>query len=99
MTHSMKRRRIVAALAVGAAVAASLTALPATASTSCNYNAITINVGEGAEPPSAAIGHTHFTGNHYIAFTAGSTWHYWADNNGGWDGDTWDTFYATRTCN
>ncbi len=24
------------------------------------------------------------------------TW--WADNSGGSDGDTWDTFYSTKTC-
>ncbi len=70
----------------------------AQASMSCTYSRIVINSGSGAEPSSFAYGHSHRTGNHYIKSSAGGRWEYWADNNGGLDGDTPDTFYGVVQC-
>lgn len=97
-------RKLVAAAATGLLVTAGLLvpASTATASTACSGSSITINKPSGAEAASTASGHGHVTGNHYIRSTAISagkviyTW--WADNSGGSDGDTWDTFYSTKTC-
>jgi hypothetical protein len=98
-------RRIVAALCGGLAAgagAATIVATPASASGGCSGSLITINSNPGAEPPSRARGHAHATGNHYIKLTypVGDrrivVW--WADNNGGRDGDTTDTYYTSTTC-
>ena len=74
------------------------------ASTGCSGQWITINSGKGGEPPSRVIGHRHITGNHYIkevkVFRGYKKLVWWADNNGGVDGDTQDTYYGTsRACN
>jgi len=76
-------------------------ALPgaAHASTACDGYAITINGNPGAEPPSRATGHTHRTGNHYVRYIySNGVWEWWADNNGGSNGDTVDTYYGSRQC-
>ncbi|MBI4933834.1 MAG: hypothetical protein HY828_08150 [Actinobacteria bacterium] len=75
------------------------------ASTSCSVATIWINGNPGAEPGSWAKGHTHATGNHYVGYYYYSSglgrwvWVYYADNNGGEDGDTADTLYGSTTCN
>ena len=82
----------------------------ASASGGCHgYEWITINSGRGAEPPSRVRGHRHFTGNHYIKGVipiyrnnrlVSKRFVWWADNDGGFDGDTKDTRYEiTRQCN
>lgn len=69
------------------------------ADTCCSAGIITINSGGGAEPASYAYGHTHRTGNHYVRYIySNGVWEWWADNNGGSDGDTRDTFYGFRQC-
>jgi hypothetical protein len=74
----------------------------ASASKACNAEQITINSGGGAESPSRAWGHTHRTGNHYVKYisrsSAGNIWYWYADNNGGIDGDTADTYYGSILC-
>ncbi|WP_158890345.1 hypothetical protein [Amycolatopsis anabasis] len=100
----MNRNRIWAAIGSAgllASVGAGLvvTAAPAQADKRCSYQRIAINNNPGAEPGSYANGHKHRTGNHYILrITDGNKYHYWADNNGGRDGDTWDTFYGYKRC-
>lgn len=78
------------------------TATTAQADTRCEWGTIRINGNPGAESPSNASGHSHNTGNHYvgrITNTGGNLVVDWyADNNGGDDGDTWDSFYGTRLC-
>ena len=86
---------LVAASAVGVSVAAGPTA---SASSSCSASVIRINTGAGAERASWAMGHRHRTGNHYIKRRSGNVLHWWADNNGGLDGDTRDTPYRVRVC-
>lgn len=70
----------------------------AQADTRCSWSTITINSGKGAEAPSAASGHKHNTGNHYVGYIAGDLVDWYADNNGGSDGDTWDSYCGTRKC-
>ncbi|MEV7912256.1 hypothetical protein [Streptomyces griseus] len=70
----------------------------AQADTRCSWSTITINSGKGAEAPSKASGHKHNTGNHYVGYIAGDLVDWYADNNGGSDGDTWDSYYGTRKC-
>lgn len=53
------------------------------------------------ERPQAAAGHRHRTGNHYVKRRFGpnrSFWEWWADNNGGWDGNTPDTKIGQIEC-
>lgn len=94
--------RRAAALAATAALATAAAlvgpAAPAHASLACSGTAIWINGNPGAEPGSWATGHSHATGNHYVKRISGSTWEWWADNNGGSDGDTADTYYGTKAC-
>ncbi|MER7701926.1 hypothetical protein ABTX81_03355 [Kitasatospora sp. NPDC097605] len=87
-------------LAVGMAAGGVLIAAPgASASTACNATTITINKGSGAEDPSQAQGHSHSTGRHYVgAIDSNKIWYWYADNDGGSDGDTWDTFYGIKQC-
>lgn len=74
-------------------------AAPAQAHVACSGTSIWINANPGAEPPRWATGHSHWTNNHYIhtIFSSG-IWVWWADNNGGWDGDTEDTEYGIIAC-
>ncbi|MGW3364970.1 hypothetical protein ACWDOR_18705 [Streptosporangium canum] len=74
------------------------------ASTSCDYRSVLINDSPGGDRVQLAYGHSHRTGNHFIS---GSTWDnpkgkhkwYWfADNDGGSDGGTGDTFYGYSWC-
>ncbi|MFD4141924.1 hypothetical protein [Streptomyces sp. NPDC058572] len=104
MSRTIRR---IGALGSAGAVFAGLIVIGGTASTAhadtrCEWGAITINGNRGAEAPSRASGHTHRTGNHYvgkITNTGGNLVVDWyADNNGGNDGDTWDSFFGTRIC-
>jgi hypothetical protein len=70
----------------------------ASAGTACTSTTITINAGAGAEPPSSAKGHSHATGSHYVSSISGGFWFWYADNNGGLDGDTWDTYLGVVKC-
>jgi hypothetical protein len=82
-----------------AAVAfATVPATPASASGGCSGSLIRINGGGGAEAPSWRYGHGHRSGNHYIRARSGNYVIWWADNNGGLDGDTRDTYYTTTYC-
>lgn len=39
------------------------------------------------------------TGNHYVRYIySNGVWEWWADNNGGSNGDTVDTYYGSRQC-
>lgn len=93
--------RKVATITFASALAATTLVVPATsasASLACQAYSITINSNPGAEPPSSAAGHRHSTGNHYVKGVVNSVWYWWADNNGGSDGDTWDTAYGIIQC-
>jgi hypothetical protein len=68
------------------------------ASLACTSTAIAINAGTGAEPKSSAKGHAHVTGSHYVGSISGGYWYWYADNNGGVNGDTWDSFYGSLKC-
>ena len=70
----------------------------ASASMGCEAEQIRINSGPGAEPPSWAWGHSHRTGNHYVGAFEDGVWYWWADNNGGVDGDTQDTYIGAQFC-
>jgi len=90
-------------LTVGLALATSaaaviVTAAPAHASLACSGTNIRINGNPGAEAPSWATGHRHATGNHCVGAISGNIWYWYADNNGGSDGDTWDTYYGAIAC-
>ncbi|MFI6395452.1 hypothetical protein [Nonomuraea sp. NPDC050540] len=76
---------------------------PAQASEPCTWGWIIINDGPGAEPASQVRGHRHATGNHYIGSwyitnQGDYVWSWWADNNGGKDGDTEDTYQGWSAC-
>jgi hypothetical protein len=94
----LKTTAVAAAAVLLGAVAAASIATPANASGGCSGSLITINSNSGAEPPSRAYGHSHVTGNHYIRAISGSSVIWWADNNGGLNGDTADTYYTTTNC-
>ncbi|MFI6800053.1 hypothetical protein [Streptosporangium canum] len=70
----------------------------------CSKNVIWINDSPGGDPIMAAYGHSHNTGNHYIKDSIWSAdygmyaWRWYADNDGGSDGDTKDTYYGTSWC-
>ena len=96
----VRRRVLGVAALVGMTVA--LVVVPtgaANAAVPCSYGSMTINSNPNAEGPTRASGHAHFTGNHYIRSMTNSVWYYTADNNGGADGDTWDTSYGVAQCN
>ncbi|MDR1189224.1 MAG: hypothetical protein LBK95_17540 [Bifidobacteriaceae bacterium] len=87
------------AVLAGGVLTGTANASPAEASLACSGKGITINSNPGAESPSKATGHSHVTGNHYVrVIYSNSVWEWWADNNGGSDGDTTDTFYGTKQC-
>ena len=71
---------------------------PAHASLACTATRIVINDGPGGENSSFANGHEHVTGNHYVRRIVNGRWEWWADNDGGFDGDTFDTLYGTKQC-
>ncbi|MEV4251292.1 hypothetical protein AB0J63_48890 [Streptosporangium canum] len=79
-------------------------ATAAHADTRCDWTWIKINSGAGAEAPRVVRGHSHNTGNHYIFdfnwsdYKQQYLWAWYADNNGGNDGDTKDTSYGTNWC-
>ncbi|MEV4246717.1 hypothetical protein AB0J63_25255 [Streptosporangium canum] len=74
------------------------------ADTRCSASWITINSGAGGENSTVRRGHSHKTGNHYVVNVWKNpqgkyVWYWYADNNGGKDGDTKDTFYNSNVCN
>ncbi|MFG1801330.1 hypothetical protein ACGFI4_14315 [Micromonospora carbonacea] len=96
-----KARKILTAAAVAILTTTGVVAVTdsaAHASLACSGTSIRINGGSGAEAPSYATGHSHSTGNHYVRAIIGNNWEWWADNNGGSDGDTKDTYYGTISC-
>ncbi|MDY7085996.1 MAG: hypothetical protein SYR96_12905 [Actinomycetota bacterium] len=98
MTKMSKSLAALSGTVMLGAVLAGLPASAALASGGCSGSLIRINTGSGAEAPSTAYGHGHATGNHYIGYRSGSYVGWYADNNGGWDGDTADTFYTETYC-
>ncbi|MFI6800055.1 hypothetical protein [Streptosporangium canum] len=74
------------------------------ADTRCSWDWIAINDSAGGDPKTAARGHSHNTGNHYIRdyawdpYLGKYIWNWWADNDGGSNGDTKDTYYGSRMC-
>ncbi|GIG26930.1 hypothetical protein [Cellulomonas denverensis] len=96
----MKKRLAAVVGVIGVAVA--VVVLPTGAATSavpCSYSSMIINSNPRAEGPTRASGHAHVTGNHYVRSMTNKVWYYTADNNGGSDGDTWDTAYGVAACN
>lgn len=83
----------------GLAMAAGPAAMSAQADVRCGGEAITINSNAGDEPPSTETGHEHQSGNHYIVSISSTglvTWY--ADGNGGFDGDQPDAYYGKLQC-
>ncbi|SFK53003.1 hypothetical protein SAMN05216275_127115 [Streptosporangium canum] len=74
------------------------------ADTRCGWGWIKINDSAGGDPISDARGHSHSGGNHYVrnfwwdAASGAYIWDWWADNDGGSDGDTADTYFGSRWC-
>ncbi|MEU7456423.1 hypothetical protein AB0A72_31970 [Streptosporangium roseum] len=74
------------------------------ADTRCDWSWIYINDSPGGDPKEAARGHSHNTGNHYISYSSWSdyyqkyAWYWESDNDGGSDGDTYDTYYSWNLC-
>ncbi|MER5705394.1 hypothetical protein ABT023_26110 [Micromonospora sp. NPDC002296] len=98
----MKLRSTVRVAVMTAAVSLALLPLPtpAHAGGGCNPGDwIEINKGAGAEAPSWQRGHKHITGNHYVKEITSTGILWYADNNGGSDGDTTDTRYEHTYCN
>lgn len=106
MTRTIKRWGALGTAAVSLAgvmvVAGGTTA--AHADTRCDWGWIKINDSPGGDPISDARGHSHSSGNHYVrryGQDAGTGWYIWdwyADNDGGSDGDTGDTYFGSRWC-
>ncbi|HEX6685203.1 MAG TPA: hypothetical protein VF062_20600 [Candidatus Limnocylindrales bacterium] len=100
----IQSRRIIACLSGALVAATAVVAIPAPAHASggCSGSLIIINANPGAEQPSVARGHTHATGNHYVKSTypVGDRriFVWYADNNGGLDGDTRDSYHTSSTC-
>ncbi|MFI7360146.1 hypothetical protein ACIBTP_40285 [Streptomyces avidinii] len=99
----MKSIRRIGAMGAAAAVLGGLVmvgggATVAQADTRCDWSTVYINGNPGAEPGSWASGHSHRTGNHYVGAYANGLVDWYADNNGGDDGDTKDSYYGTRAC-
>jgi hypothetical protein len=94
------KTKFLSLLGTGALVAASVVvpSTAATAGTACSGTSIRINVGAGGESPSWATGHAHQTGRHYVGVISGNLWYWYADNDGGSNGDTTDTYYGLRSC-
>lgn len=98
MIVTKKRAAVALGVALAGAAFAITPATGASASGGCKGDLITINGGRGAEAPSQAYGHKHRTGNHYITAYSGKYVIWWADNNGGSDGDTRDSFHTSTFC-
>ncbi|ACZ85147.1 hypothetical protein [Streptosporangium roseum] len=69
----------------------------------CMVNTIYINASPGGDPKQQALGHSHNTGKHYVGSyqwysTGWWLWEWYADNDGGSDGDTADTWYGSSWC-
>ncbi|MEV4251296.1 hypothetical protein AB0J63_48910 [Streptosporangium canum] len=93
-----------AAVSLAGAMVVTGGATAAHAITGCTWGTIWINGPAGAELPTTARGHSHKTGNHYVKYTNYNpdsrkyVWQWYADNSGGNDGDTKDTFYGYSAC-
>lgn len=74
------------------------TATQAHADTRCLADWIYINASPGGDPKQRVLGHSHNTGKHYIRSISNSVYEWWADNDGGQDGDSPDTFYGRIYC-
>ncbi|MFI6299315.1 hypothetical protein ACIBEJ_47525 [Nonomuraea sp. NPDC050790] len=105
MKRTLKRWSALGAAALSVAtltVAGGATA--AHADTRCAWSWIWINDSGGGDPKTQARGHSHSSGNHYIggyyrdAVSGRYLWDWWADNDGGSDGDTADTYFSSRWC-
>lgn len=96
----MKRKILTVGGGIALALPAMLLAAPAAhASLACSGTRILINSNPGYEAPSYATGHTHTTGNHYVrVIYSDRTWEWWADGNGGFNGDEWDFYYGLIQC-
>ncbi|MEV4189328.1 hypothetical protein AB0J28_48640 [Streptosporangium canum] len=75
------------------------------ADTRCSAGLIAINESPGGDPISYwNYGHAHNTGKHYVSYSFWNAsfgkyvWQWYADNDGGSDGDTRDTYYGSRLC-
>ncbi|GGT11211.1 hypothetical protein GCM10010176_064730 [Nonomuraea spiralis] len=95
---------LAAAVSLAGAMVVTGGATAAHADTRCSVSKIYINDSPGGDPKQEAFGHSHDTGNHYVARYVWLTnvrkwlWVWNADNDGGWDGDTPDTSYGTSEC-
>lgn len=95
------RNRLIGASVASVAAIGGLLLSPqaAHASLACDATRIVINDGPGGENATYANGHEHNTGNHYVRRVyPNRVWEWWADNNGGFDGDTADTLYGRIQC-
>ncbi|MEV4183606.1 hypothetical protein AB0J28_19460 [Streptosporangium canum] len=106
MNRNLKRWGALGTAAVSLAGAMVVTggATSAHADTRCSWSSIYINDSPGGDPKTAARGHSHNTGNHYVtdsiwsAYYKKHVWYWNADNDGGSDGDTDDTYYGWILC-
>ncbi|ACZ85368.1 hypothetical protein [Streptosporangium roseum] len=106
MKRNLKRWSALGAAAVSLAGAMVVAggATSAHADTRCTWGWIWINDSAGGDPKTQARGHSHDTGNHYVrdygwdAVSGRYLWNWWADNDGGSDGDTADTYFGSRWC-
>ncbi|MET9338189.1 hypothetical protein [Nonomuraea sp. NPDC003804] len=105
MKRTLKRWSALGSAAVllaGVMVAGGTTS--AQADTRCEWRWIRINDSPGGDPMTDARGHSHNTGNHYVggywrdANSGMYIWDWWADNDGGSDGDSPDTYFSSRWC-
>ncbi|MFD8562329.1 hypothetical protein ACWDOR_16180 [Streptosporangium canum] len=93
-----------AAVSLAGAMVVTGGATAAHADARCSAGSIYINDSPGGDPKTAARGHSHDTGNHYVTDSKwsfqpwGYYWYWYADNDGGSDGDTKDTFYGSILC-
>lgn len=88
--------RVLSFIAATGLVAGGLTLAPqpeaASANMACHAMAIKINGSMNAS------GHAHVTGSHYVHGISGNVWTWYADNYGGSDGNTFDTYYGQIAC-
>lgn len=93
-----------AAVSLAGAMVVAGGATAAHADTRCFADSILINDSPGGDPMQRAYGHSHNTGNHYVngslydAYRGLHKWFWMADNDGGSNGDTGDTFYGNSWC-
>ncbi|MEV4251294.1 hypothetical protein AB0J63_48900 [Streptosporangium canum] len=105
MKMNLKRWGALGTAAVSLAGAMVVTggATAAHASVACMVFPISINASAGGDPKQDALGHSHRTGKHYVGSyqwypTGLWLWEWYADNDGGSDGDTSDTWFGSSWC-